>query len=331
MTRLGILLVCVAGATVLMWRAAFLDNYHQLQWEDGAFFSWNAHQINSVRDCFTQRGNWPGLYRPLTTNLYYYIGGKLWNQRIEVYHWINIVMVVINSLLLYRLSENFMDGWYAIIPALLFSTRTAMIECVLHSCEFQGLLYVCLTILSADLFIRHHTWASAVTFALALLSKESAVVLPALLIAYGWLFERFSLRYLLHPVIAVVWAVLFHWLVSGTTGNIYDFGLFNLLRNYAAYALVFSNWLAQGDLVMPAYVAGLSALASVRLGMALLIAGAAVMFWARRLPAVTFGLLWFLIATSPYVIFDNRLFMRYANLGHAGLALSAGALVALLG
>src|SRR5271156_706291 len=157
MTRSFIATLAICAAITLTWHSQFIANFHELQWEDGLFFWWNTHNINSVWDCFTKRGNWIGLYRPLTTNLYYYLGGKLWNQHIEVYHSINITMVLVDSLLLYRLSENFMDGWVAIIPALLFATRAAMVECILHSCEFQGLFYVCMTILSAELFIRRRT------------------------------------------------------------------------------------------------------------------------------------------------------------------------------
>src|ERR1035437_2716368 len=77
------------------------------------------------------------------------------------------------------------------IPAVLFASRLAMVEVVLHTCEFQGLLYVFFTILSVDLFVRSRksesSWPltlSALAFCLALLSKELAIVLPALLIVY---------------------------------------------------------------------------------------------------------------------------------------------------
>jgi len=42
---------------------------------------------------------------------------------------------------------------------------------------------------------------------------------------------------------------------------------------------------------------------------------------------VAFGFAWFLIATLPFTIFEDRLFMRYSYLGHAGLALCVGAML----
>ena len=138
------------------------------------------------------------------------------------------------------------------IPAVLFASRYALVEIVLHTCEFQGLLYVFFTILSVDFFIRSRrfdSWwlltLSALAFGMALLSKESAIVLPALLIVYGWLFDDsvFRREYLVHPAVALAWAVLFILVLTRdqSAGFIYDFSLANVLRNYATYFLDFSN------------------------------------------------------------------------------------------
>ena len=323
------------------------ENWHVPQWEDAAFFQHNAEQVHSLWDCFAKTGVWPGRYLPLTTNLYYYVGAKAWSNRVEGYHFVNLLFLILNAILLYRLAKNFVGEWWAIIPAILFSSRLAMVEVVLHTCEFQGLLYSFFTLLSADLFIRSRRAdntrlleLSALIFVLALLSKEAAAVLPAVLIVYGRLSndKLFSRPFWVHPVIVVMWALLFVLLLPAhgqSTGMSNDFSMFNLLRNYAAYGLVFSNWLLAPlkDFVMPISIAGLAATLPARTICAamILIEGAVVLFprvlrtEGQRMAA--FGFAWFLIITAPYAIFADRLFMRYGYLGHAGLALCVGGLV----
>jgi Dolichyl-phosphate-mannose-protein mannosyltransferase len=324
-------------------------NWHVPQWEDGIFFWYNQTHIHSLWDCFAKQGLWPGLYRPLTTNLYFYLGRTLLGNRIEAYHFINLVFVILNAILLYRLAESFLGRWWAIVPAILFSSRLAFVEVVLHACEFQGLLYTFFTILSADFFIRSRRsesarllTLSAIAFCLALFSKESAIVLPAILIAYGRLFDdRIVGRpYLVHPIIALLWVILFVSVLrphfnNDPTGFTYDFSIANLMRNYAAYGMVFSNYLLAplNDFVMPNYIGGIDATMPARIVCAaLIIVEAAVLLFpgflkSQDLRLVAFGFGWFLIATAPFAIFAGRLFMRYSYLGHAGLALCVGGLL----
>jgi|HubBroStandDraft_6_1064221.scaffolds.fasta_scaffold05246_4 hypothetical protein len=338
--------LCVGGLAAAHG-TRIVDNWHAPQWEDAAFFEHNDEEVHSLWDCFAKTGVWPGRYLPLTTNLYYYVGAKAWSNRVEAYHSVNLLFLILNAVLLYRLAENLVGAWWAMIPAVLFASRLAMVEVVLHTCEFQGLFYSFFTILSADLFIRSRKNSgtrllvlSAVTFVLALLSKEAAVVLPAILIVYGRLFDDkpYSRPYLVHPIIAVTWAILFVLMLPAhnqSNGMVNDFSIFNLLRNYSAYGLVFSNWILTPlqDFVMPRSIAGLAAKMHmlVLMGALIILEGAALLFpgylKADGPRLVVFGFAWFLITTLPFTIFADRLFMRYGYLGHAGLALCVGGLV----
>ena len=234
-----------------------VENWHRTTWEDLAFFRYNSNEIHTLWDCFRKKGLWPGLYQPLTTSLYYYLGSIALGNRIEAYHFINLTFVILNAILLYRLATLFLGRWWAMVPPVLFVSRLAMVMVVTNTTEFQGLLCAFFTILSLDLFVRSRESdrssmlaMSALAFWLAIFSKESAIVLPAILIVYGRLLDkRPALRpYLVHPMVALAWAILFVLVLRPLfhhqpTGFTYDLSLANLLRNYAAYFLAFSNWL----------------------------------------------------------------------------------------
>jgi hypothetical protein len=340
--------LCTVGLAAAH-RSRIAENWHAIQGEDTLFFEYTDANIHSLSDCFAKRGVWAGLYRPLSTNLYYYLGSRLLGNRIESYHVINLVFVILNAVLLFRLAESLLGTWCAMIPAVLFASRIAMVEVVLNTCEFQGLFYTFFTIISVDLFVRSYrsngSWQltlSAFAFILALFSKESAIVLPAILIVYGWLFEETILtrRYLVHVLSALLWVILFVAVLRPLFGNQatgfgYDFSVSNILRNYDAHFLDFSNLLLTPleSYVMPDSVAVLAGKLYVRLLFCVLtLSEIAILLFPKFLKSqglrvVVFGFAWFLIATLPFTIFADRLFMRYSYLGHAGLALCVGGLV----
>jgi hypothetical protein len=351
---LTFLLVAILSGSALAyvhgWR--IVEFWHTANWEDAVFFQYTSGQIHSLVDCIRDKGPWPGLYRPLTTNLYYYLGGLALGNRVEAYHFVNLVFLIINALLLYRLALFFLEPWWAIIAPILSISRVALVQVVLFTTEFQGLLYVFFTILSVNLFISSRKsestrmlTLSAISFCLALFSKEAALVLPALLILYGRLFDDRPTvgPYLLHPLLAVSWLMLFFFVLRPLYGNqptgfAYDLSLSNLLRNYATYLFGFSNWTMSSmeyyaiPGVIPLGLATFAGTWYIRLFSSLLILLELALFFSpkhlknQNLRVIAFGFGWFLITTFPFVIFENRLFMRYSYLGHVGLALCAAAL-----
>lgn len=330
------------------------DNLHRLHWEDRSFFRHDAAHVHSVADAFTRPGLWPGLYRPLTTNLYYHLGGRLFAHRIEAYHAVNAALVLANGLLLFLLARRLVGAW-ALAAGALFVSRESHVEVVTNTCEFQVLASVTCSLGAALLFARARrappgeraplVAASAVAFAAALLCKESAVILPAVLLGYAWLFDdprRAPAAVAPHAAVAVVWGALFVTVFRAVnerrpTGFGYRPTLDNALTSYAAHLLDFFNpvVLPLDDLAMPPRVialassgaahAGLVALALAALSLAAL--RARLPAWAREpAAALLFGLGWFAVATAPFAAFENRLYMRYSYFGHAGLALCAAAL-----
>lgn len=345
----------IVTAVVAVHLPAIRQNFQELHWEDELFFAHEQAKILWWGDCF---GNplWPGLYRPLTTNCYYHLVGNIVGPdpyaRVQVHHGLNVTFYVANGLLLFGLGRMLVPWPWAIVAALFFVSRRAHAEIVLNTVEFQvlGATFFSLAAILSFMQARRQErpsllGLSGLALVLALLSKESALVVPAILLAYGWLYdERRAFRHYWVPVgIVTIWAVLFFTYfrsLSGysPTGFGYTLAPLEVLGNYGAYFFSTSNPLAvaPGYPIMPALLAALATEWLTGLTLALLFALAAGLILAQRTLAVgpavwlrpfAFGIAFFALATAPYAILTDRLFLRYGYFGHAGLALAAASLL----
>src|SRR6185295_7335497 len=175
-----------AAATALVHGAAIASNFHRRHWEDRRFFHHTQAEVHGLGDCFTRAGAWPGLYRPLTTNCYYLAGSVLWRDRIEAYHLVNLGVYLAIGLMLFRVAWRLLDAPLGLLAAGLWASRLAQWQTLLYTSEFQGLFAMLLALVALDRALATRVGASGerpwraeaaglAAFALALLSKESAV------------------------------------------------------------------------------------------------------------------------------------------------------------
>ena len=344
----------VLAATAVAQGPASREGFHRRHWEDRRFFVHNRDNISTIGECFTRPSAWPGLYRPLTTNCYYLLGRTLWQNRIETYHAVNLACFFANGVLLVWLGLDWMPAPWAWLAGALFVSRLAHHQLVADSVEFQSLASAFFSLLALKMFLagRGSDRRSLEVLALpvgvlAFLSKETAVVWPAIAALHGWLFDRPSAarRYLPPLVTAAAWLLLLGLVIRPRvtpepTGFEYDFSG-AVVERYAAFLLVFLNPLYLGtapDAEMPPAVLRLASSGLARIVFCALVAAeaAAVWRWRRRPPEgnagrlAAFGLGWFLVAAAPYVILQDRLFMRYSYFPHAGLAVALAAVAAVL-
>lgn len=329
-----------------------VQNHHSLHWEDPLFFQHTRDNIHSLADCFTKRSLWPGLYRPLTTNLYYYLGEKLFRNRIEIYHIMSLVLILANALLLYHISLHFLSPLLSILPVALFTSRHSHIEVVLNSCEFQSLLAVFFSLLTVKLFILGRTckcmpleYLSLVTLILSFLSKETSVVTPMILMAYGLLFDvAKAWKHYIWPVVAscafIGMSLTVFPSVGQPSGTEFSYSPLHVVLNYTGYLASFFNSLVLpvDSLAMPARALSFSeSTFTIAFFIIVVVLDLCVFLflrwlpesWVRQLRPLAFGFSFFLIANAPYVILENRLFMRYGYFGHAGLALCSASVFGL--
>ncbi len=168
------------------------------------------------------------LYRPvflLTLNLSY----QLWGDSALGYHILNLTLHGINTILVYFLVLGFLSPAYRMVAgmsAAIFAVHPVHVESVSWIAGMSDPL-VSFFILSGFLLHRrwyqpaptHTKWLYAIgaplCFALALLSKETAIFFPLILIIYDALFQRGALRskpviirYLTYTTLLLVYFVL---------------------------------------------------------------------------------------------------------------------------
>lgn len=351
---LGVGAAVVAAAVAIAQGSAFRESLHDRHWEDRRFFVHNRANVSTIGECFTRPSVWPGLYRPLTTNCYYLLGRNLWQNRIETYHAVSLAFFAANGVLLVWLCLGWMPAPFAWLAGALFVSRLAHHQVVAHTVEFQSLASVFFSLVALKLFLagrRRERLALEVLAlpvgVLAFLSKETSVVWPAIAGLHGWLFDRPSSarRYLPPVAVAAAWLLLLALVIGPRvapepTGFEYDLSG-AVVQRYTAFLLVFLNPLCSGlarDVDMPPAVLRLASSGAAPIAFGLLVAAeaAAVWRWRRRRPAgnarrlAAFGWGWFVLAAAPYVVLQDRLFMRYSYFPHAGLSVALAALALLL-
>ena len=347
----------VLAAFVVAQGPGVIHNLSKWHWEDGRHFHHNRQQIHSVADCFLVPSAWEGgaeaTYRPLSANLYYFAGRSLFGNNIEVYHATDAFAHVANAILLFLVCRSLLPGPFALIPPVLFVTRVAHRQDFEYTSNFDTLSYAGLCLLGVLLFVsgrrrqrRFPEALAAFTFGLALLCKEAAVVWPAIMTTYGWLFDRPSAwrKYIPGWTLAALWVVCYREMVHllypvGAPGFALNFTPTHVLARYGAYLLAIFNVLVpavdpeKAGWAIPPHLRHFAASTPLVVAMVCLAAVCVILLvaarWRPRLVGpsarvVAFGLAWFFVGTAPFVVLADRLFMRYSYFGHAGLAIAVG-------
>ncbi len=264
-------------------------------------------------------------YRPLM-HLSFWAGYRVFGERPAGYHVLSVLMHALVSLLVYalvtRLSEDRRTG---LVAGLLFAAHPVHTENVCWIAGYPDVQTTLFTLLAWWLYLlsasqegkpwRRCTAAGvAICFLLALLAKETAVVLPAILLAYELLLRRAGPRQLLGrrwpewlglALAFAAYLLLRHRALGGLMPHTQWSGMTRSEAGWTAAALLFHYW---AKIVWPAelnifpyippsrsplewpVIAGLAA--------AILVAALAYWLWRQRRPELL-GLVVFLVALAP--------------------------------
>ncbi len=291
-------------------------------------------------------------YRPLvmvTYSLNYAWGGS----DVTGYHAVNIGLHAISAILvvflLWQLTANRIA---AILGGALFAVHPIHTEAVNYFTARASIFYTLWSLLTVISFIRFRQTGqlfalvgALASFTAALLTKETAIVVPVLLVVYDVYFRGVGLEGLkrwIAPHLAFlsvsVAFLLARWVTIGSFGPKAITG--DLWTVFLTFAMVFKKTL-QGQL-FPAhlsafhpmdYVASLADPGVVIACAVLIVVVALSVVLHRRAPLLSFGLLWFPIGLLPIagLAFITEMDLYQENRGYfssVGLVLIAGPLLA---
>ncbi|HHT9112630.1 MAG TPA: tetratricopeptide repeat protein [Candidatus Wunengus sp. YC65] len=167
------------------------NNYFIREWRYlSAFFSQKYFAISNELT-----------YRPVVT-LSYFVDYALWQLRPWGYHLTNLIIHTLNVYLVYFTAYHlFKNRITAFISCLLFSVHPIFSEAVNAVSYREDLLSATFLLVAFILFIKYNEstnrryfiiWyaLSLLTYLLAMLSKETAVVLPFLILSYDLIFQK---------------------------------------------------------------------------------------------------------------------------------------------
>lgn len=181
---------CIACATAIAYIPALRAGY---VWDDAEHFLANP----LMTDPDGWRGIWSAgsaIYYPIVLSVWRAMHGLFGFESALPYHAINVVLHVANALMLGKLAERIglRGGW---IAAALFALHPVHVESVAWCTELKNTLSGAFFLASLHAWLRfgeaamrRAAWYAAALglFALALCSKPSTVMLPAVLVLLAW-------------------------------------------------------------------------------------------------------------------------------------------------
>lgn len=335
--------IIIAAATV--W--AFLPSLRgEFVWDDlmlirdnPAFSAAGAGRFLFSSDYFSafRELSW----RPVCT-LSFLIDYRIWGMNPAGFHAVNIAIHVLNAMLLYLLALR-TGGRLAsaVAAALLFALHPIQVEAVAGITFREDLLCLFFALAAANLHLTngsHARWAASAAFVMALLSKETAIALPAALFVMEFApplssgARRAVLRTAPYWVLAAVYAALrFTVFRSPAEAVVYhDGGILRTLELAASALARYGELLVfemRQCVLYPADTVALSGNASAAV-IASVVASAALILVFRR-SSRAWGAAWFILFLLPVSnIIPIAVLMadRYLYVPLAGLAVLFGAL-----
>ena len=119
-----LVLTVLASVVGITFSGRIVRNFGQPHWEDKLFFG-HVERMDSIAETFRHGSYWKGLYRPLSTNLYYYVGHRVFAHHLPVYHALNVASFLMNALLAFWVCRSFASVPASLAVAALFGSRLA--------------------------------------------------------------------------------------------------------------------------------------------------------------------------------------------------------------
>jgi Tfp pilus assembly protein PilF len=184
-----IVLILIALTLCIYWP---VQNYDFINFDDPTYITENSHvqmglRADGLRWAFST--NFFGLWNPLVW-LSFMLDFQLFRFNAGGYHWTNVLIHLLNTILLFFLFKNLTGAiWRSAFVAALFAIHPINVESVAWVSERKNVLsmfFWLLTMLCYAWYVRKPNWKRYVpvliSFALGLMSKPMLVTLPFVLL-----------------------------------------------------------------------------------------------------------------------------------------------------
>ncbi|MDD2680086.1 MAG: tetratricopeptide repeat protein, partial [Candidatus Omnitrophica bacterium] len=197
-TLLVLIIFVIAGFCVIFYSNSLQNPFI---WDDEALIvrnpvirSWQNLPSAFTSDLYSGVNFGSNFYRPLQTASYMW-DYHFWQLNPYGYHLTNIILQALVAFLVFLLSYAiFKEVDSALAVALLFALNPLHTEAVTYLSGRAEMLLGLFLLSALLLFMRGYRFLSWLSFILALLSKELAVVFPLLILAYLFYYRREELK-----------------------------------------------------------------------------------------------------------------------------------------
>ncbi len=259
-------------------------------------------------------------FRPISQELFYLIGDKLFDLHPLGYHLIIFAFFAGTVVLIYKLADKLLESnRKAILAAFFYALNISLFAeffWIATSYFSIGAFFFFLTLW---FYLDKKPFLATVAFILALGSNEMALVLPGIFLLVGW-YKRFWPKYL-WPFLLSLPLLLWLRLQLGGLPKAADYRLVFSPRAFATFRwyLLRALNLPEGVQRSSFWLYGLFAVLLVFL------ATKTVFHWRPRL--MVFGLVFFILGALPFYFLPNHMSSYYLSMALFGPALIFGEVV----
>ncbi len=341
------LIIFVIFICAVLFLPGFFTYFHQ---DDFIHFSvsQNFTQVIRAFNIF-QKGEFP-FYRPIPTQLYFFVGQTLFGLNPLGFHLVNFLIFAVNIFLVFRLvkliTKNKIISTLAVFFFAVNSTNFAPLYAAAYVHE---LFYVMFGILTVDNFLRKKYVFSILFFVLALMSKETAVVLPLILLLTDlFLSKQADIKKIIVkiiPFLTILGIYLFaHYFFYGIAqGSSYALILgkptLNILVWYFLWALstpnILIDFIGPGLRINPVFfqVTKFQGILYFLFFPLLMFIGILIIYGVKqiqhdkKIQLILFGVAWFVIGMIPLIIFPLHKLATEQAFSLVGLSIAIAVLL----
>lgn len=340
--RRPFVLVAIVLSSVALFGSSFSVFFAADDW-----FHLEVSRVHSLGEflnffSFSRTPQTASFYRPLPTQVFFFVFQSLFGVNPIPYHVFIWVAFVILLYPLYEVArEIFKNEKVALAAVFIYAISATNFTRLYFMSAFQEILMTTFVLGALWSYLRSRTVISLVLFVFALMSKETALVLPGILFLADWWRKRPDLKKLLPFVfIALVYGYLRFVRLGGISGEsyIWDFSVKrvgNSLMWYGLWSLgvpeFLVDYVGSGLRVLPRFFTNFSGWAYLILSLGVLVSSSLTVLVVQRAKscwrALVLGSGIFIGSLLPVIFLPWHKFTLELGLPMVGVALAAGALL----